>query len=140
MRARPVDSSRIIPPSELVSAERRFLEIEEFLATKCPCYGASDANTRHVRLYHRSGAQVNQYQPLVHAVFFTLKWMSTRHQVESGAPFNADRDVRMDMVIKREGLRDATASEYRNKAILLDVTFADLEAMSHMRTGSADRD
>ena len=66
--------------------------------------------------------------------------MSTRHQVESGAPFNADRDVRMDMVIKREGLRDATESEYRNKAILLGVTFADLEAMSHMRTGSADRD
>ena len=30
--------------------------------------------------------------------------------------------------------------EYRNKAILLDVTYADPQAMGHMRVGSADRD
>ena len=30
--------------------------------------------------------------------------------------------------------------EYRNKAILLDVTYADPQAMGHMREGSADRD
>ena len=43
----------------------------------------------------------------------------------------------MDIVIERGGLRDATASEYRNKVILLDVTFADPQAAGHMRAGSA---
>ena len=114
--------------------------MEEFLATRCPCYGATGANTRHARLCHRSGAQVVQHQLLVHALSGTFKRMSTCHQVESGAPFNADRDLRMDMVIERGGLRDATASEYRNKAILLDVTYADPQAVGHMRAGSADRD
>ena len=46
----------------------------------------------------------------------------------------------MNIVAKAGGLRDATASEYRNKAILLDVTYADPQAGVHMRTGKADRD
>ena len=46
----------------------------------------------------------------------------------------------MDVVIERGGLRDATAAEYRNNAILLDVTYADPQAMGHMRAGSADGD
>ena len=46
----------------------------------------------------------------------------------------------MDMVIERGGLRDATTSEYRNKATLLDVTRADPQAMGYMRTGNAERD
>ena len=33
-----------------------------------------------------------------------------------------------------------TASEYRNKAMLLDVTYADPQAADHMRAGSANRD
>ena len=66
--------------------------------------------------------------------------MSIRHQVEIGAPFHAGRDLRMDVVIERGGLRDATAAEYRNNAILLDVTYADPQAMGHMRAGSADGD
>eukprot|EP00904_Undaria_pinnatifida_P007537 jgi/Undpi1/3913/HiC_scaffold_16.g07281.m1 len=38
------------------------------------------------------------------------------------------------------GLRDATASDYRDKSILLDVTYyADPQAGVHMRAGSADR-
>ena len=115
--------------------------MEEFLATRCPCYGATGANTRHARLCHRSGAQVVQHQLLVHALSGTFKRMSTCHQVESGAPFNADRDLRMDMVIERGGLRDATASEYRNKAILLDVTYADPQAVGYMPlAGNTDRD
>ena len=66
--------------------------------------------------------------------------MSIRHQVENGAPFNAEMDLRMDLVIERGGLRDATAAEYRNKAILLDVTYVDSQAVGHMRAGSANRD
>ena len=46
----------------------------------------------------------------------------------------------MDIVIERGGLRDVTSSEYRNKAILLDVTHVDPQARVHMRDGSADRD
>ena len=46
----------------------------------------------------------------------------------------------MDIVIEKGGVRDATAAEYRNKAILLDVTYVDPQAVGHMRTGSANRD
>ena len=66
--------------------------------------------------------------------------MAIHHQVESGAPFNGDRDLRMDIVIERGGLPDAMASEYRNKATLLDVTYADPHAVGNMGTGSANRD
>ena len=45
----------------------------------------------------------------------------------------------MDIVIEAGGLRDSTASEYRDKSILLDVTYADPQAGVHMRAGSADR-
>ena len=40
--------------------------------------------------------------------------MSVRQQVKNGAPFNADRDLRMDIVFAR-GLRDASASDFTNK-------------------------
>lgn len=33
-----------------------------------------------------------------------------------------------------------TPSNYRNKTILLDVTYADPHAVDHMRAGSTDRD
>ena len=62
LRARPVlDSARTIPASEFVTAGTRFLGIEEFLAARCPCCGEAEVITRHARLYHRSGAQVNQH-------------------------------------------------------------------------------
>ena len=102
LRARRVDSSRVIPASECVSAGRRFLGMEEFLATRRPCCGATDADTRHARLCHQSGAHANQHQPLIHALSRTFKRMSIRQKVESGAPLNADRDLRMDMVVERE--------------------------------------
>ena len=65
--------------------------------------------------------------------------MSIRHQVESGAPFHADRPLRTNIVIEAGGFRNATKSEYRDKSILLDVTYADPQAGVHMRAGSADR-
>ena len=64
--------------------------------------------------------------------------MSIRHQVESRLPFHANRDFRMDIVIDAGGLRDATASEYRDK-LMLDVTHADPQGGVHMRAGNADR-
>ena len=138
IRARPVESARTIPASEFVTAGKRFLGIAEFLAARCPCCGKAEVNTRHARLCHRSGAHSNQHQPLVHALSRTLKSMSIRHQVESGAPFHANRDLRMDIVIEAGGLRDATASEYRDKSILLDVTYAHPQTGVHMQEGSAD--
>ena len=45
----------------------------------------------------------------------------------------------MDIVIEAGALIDATASEYRDKLILLDVTYADPQAGVHMRAGSADQ-
>ena len=65
-RARPVESSRVNRATGFVSAGRRILGREEFQATRCPCSGATDANTRHAHLCHRWGAQVNQHQPPVH--------------------------------------------------------------------------
>ena len=69
-----------------------------------------------------------------------MKRMSVRHQVESGAPFNADRDLRMDIAIGRGGLRDASASDFRHKSRLVDVTYADPQAEVHLRAGSIDQD
>ena len=51
--------------------------------------------------------------------------------MESGEPFNAERNLRMDIVIRRESLRDAPNREYRDKSILLDVTHADPQAQVH---------
>ena len=82
LRARPVNSARTIPASEFVTAGKIFLGIEEFLAARCPCCGEAEVNTRHARLCHRSGAQVNQHQPLVHALSRTLKSMSIRWKAE----------------------------------------------------------
>ena len=122
-----------------MAAGKRFLGTEKFLAARWPYCGEAEINTRHARLCHRSGAQVDQHQPLVQSLSRTLKSMSIRHQVERGAAFHADRDLLMDIVIEAGGLRDATASEHRDKWMLLDVTYADPQAGVHMRTGSADR-
>ena len=104
LRVRPVYPARTIPASEFVTAGRRFLGTEEFLAERCSCCGAAEVNTRHARLCYRSGPQVNQHQPLVHALSCTLKSLSIRHQVESGTPFHANRGLRMDIVIEAGGL------------------------------------
>ena len=135
-----MDAQRVIPAQEFLYAGRRHLGIEEHLAATCPACGATDANTRHARLCHRAGAQVNQHQALVHATSRFLNRMSVRHQVETGAPFNADRDLRMYIVIERGGLRDASASDFRHKSIIVDVTYAEPQAGIHLRAGSADQD
>ena len=44
---------------------------------------------------------------------------------EKRCALNADSDLRMDIVIERGGLRDASASDFRHTSILIDVTYAD---------------
>ena len=116
LRARPTDSLRVKPAAEFVGMGRRFTGIEEDLAMRWPCCDAVDVDTRHARIYPRACAQVNQHQPLLHATFRTLKRLGIPHQVESGEPFTADRNLWMDIVIRRRGLRDAPNREYREKS------------------------
>lgn len=87
--------------------------------------------------------QVNQHQPPVYVLSGTIKRLSIRHQSgKRRAPFNAEKDLRMDVVIERGGLRDVTWPEYTaNEAIPLDVNqHADPLEEVHIRTGRADRD
>ena len=119
---------------------RRFLGIEEHVAVRCPVCDAVDVDTRHGRICPRAGAQVNQHQPLVHARSRLLKWLGIPHQVESDEPFTADRNLRMEIVVRRGGLRDAPNGEFGEKSILLDVTRADPRVQIHLRGGSADHD
>ena len=114
LRARPADPQRVISAQEFLYAGWRHLGIEEHFSATCHACGAADANTQHARLCHRAGAQLNQHEPLVQAISRLLKRMPVSHQVESGAPFNADSDLRMDIVIERGGLRDASASDLRH--------------------------
>ena len=128
---RPVDAQRVIPAEEFLYAGRRHLETEEHLAATCPACGAADVNTRHARLCHRAGAQVNHYQPLVHATCHFLKRIFVRHQVESGAPFNADRDLRMENRY-REGRPP--------RRVGIGFPTQKHTSRRHLRAGSADQD
>ena len=67
---------------------------------------------------------VGEHQPLLHAILRTYKRLGIPHQEERGKPFTADRNLRMDTVIRRAGLRDAPNLEYRDKSILLGATHA----------------
>ena len=109
---------------------------EEYAAMRCPCCDAVDVDTRHARICPRAGAQVNQHQPRLHAISRTLKRLEIPHKVESGEPFTADRNLRVDIVIRRGGLRDAPR-ECREKSILLDVAPADQQAQVHTCGDSA---
>ena len=50
----------------------------------------------------RAGKPASSATTVVHALSRTFKRLSIRHQVESGAPFNADINLRIDIVIERE--------------------------------------
>ena len=84
-----------------------FIGIEEHVAVRCPSCDAVDVDTRYPRLCPRAGAQVNQHQSLLHAISSMLKWLEFLDQVESREPFTADRNLRMDIVTRRGGLRDS---------------------------------
>ena len=96
--------------------------IEEHVAVRC-C-DATDVDTRHAGICPRDCAQVNQHQPLLHSISRTLKRLRVLHQVQSGEPFTADRNLRMDIVVGGGGLRNAPNPEYRDKSIMVDVTHA----------------
>ena len=100
----------VIPATEFVGIGRRFMGIEEHVARRCPCCDATDADTRHARICPRAGAQVNQHQPLLHAISRTVKRLGVPRQVESGEPFTADRNLWMDIVVRRGSLQRNTGT------------------------------
>ena len=106
--------------------------IEEHVAVRCPCCDAVDVDIRHVHIcLCRPGAQLNQPHNRLSTrcpVPGTSKQLGIGHQVENGEPFTADRNLRVDIAVRRGGLRDAPSREYREKPILLGATHADPQA------------
>ena len=93
--------------TEFVGNGRRFMGIEKHVAVRCPCCDATDVDPRHARICPRAGTQVSQHQPILHAISRTLKRLGVPHQAEIGEPFAADRNLRMGIVVRRRGLRNA---------------------------------
>ena len=61
--------------------------------------------------------------------------------MESDEPFIKDRNLRIDIVVRKGGLQDVPKREHRYKSIQLDVTHhAERQAQVHLRGGGADRD
>ena len=80
---------------------------------------------------------MNQNQPLLLAISHTLKRFEIPHQVESGEPFSAHRNLRLGIAVRRGDLRDALHRKKRDKSILLDVAHAHPLAQVHLLGGSA---
>ena len=59
--------------------------------------------------------------------------------MESGEPFTAERNLQMDIVIRRH-LRDTPNREYKDKSIPLDVTHADPQVQVHLQGGRSGHD
>ena len=93
------------------------MEIEEYVAVRCPCRDAVDVDTRHARICARADEQVNQHQSLLRGISHMLKRLGIPHQLESERPFTADRSLKMDIVVRTGGLRDAPNRDYRDKSI-----------------------
>lgn len=70
LRARPVDHARTITPAEHLNMGHRLLSIGPCMA---PSYRCCDADSGHTHIRVRLGAQVNQHQPLIHALLRTLE-------------------------------------------------------------------
>ena len=68
IRARPTDSLRVVTAAEFVGMARRLIGIEENVAMGRSCCDAVEVDTRHARFCRRPGAQMNQHQPLLHAM------------------------------------------------------------------------
>lgn len=56
--------------------------------------------------------------------------------VGDGAAFTTERGFRMDLALPAGELNEATMSDYRRKDLLVDVTYAELQAAAHLQRGS----
>ena len=73
---------------------------------------STDVDTRFAHICFRAGEQANQHQSLLHAISRTLKWLGILHQIERAELFTTDRNLRMDIVVRRRRLRDAPNREH----------------------------
>ena len=103
LRTRPTDSLRVITRSRVRGHGKAVLGDRGTRGNEAPL----------LRICSRAGAQVNQHQTFVHAMSRTLNRLGIRQQVESGEPFTADWNLRMDIVVGRGGLRDAPNREHK---------------------------
>ncbi|CAN0301499.1 unnamed protein product, partial [Scytosiphon promiscuus] len=144
LRATPTDKAFGFPSDEFTLALKRSVGLEEYLAPGCPrCYRNRDScgiSKMHAHSCPRDGAQVNMHETLKYAMSRALNGISVKHDVESGASFTGERNLSMDIVIRRGALRNAPCSVYRNKGMLLDVTHAAPRAQVQVRNDSATRD
>ncbi|CAM9214322.1 unnamed protein product [Choristocarpus tenellus] len=56
--------------------------------------------------------------------------------MEDGSPFTVDWNFSMDLVFHAGVLADAGRAPYRDKSLLLDVTFVEVQATSHLPLSS----
>ena len=71
-------------------------------------------------------------EPLKYALYRALNGLRVKHDVEkSGAPFTAERNLSMDIVVRPGALANASSPDNRNKGTLLDVTHADPQVHVH---------
>ena len=118
---------------------RHFIEIDEHVAVVALLRCSRRGHPARTKLSQSRGT--GEPAPTTSSRDFPhVKRLGIPHHVESGEPFTADRNLRMDVVIRRGGLRDAPNSEYREKSILLDVTHVDSQAEVHLRGSIADHD
>lgn len=57
--------------------------------------------------------------------------------MEDGAPFTAVRDFQIELVIPAGELKEATMGAYRHEGLLIDVTYAKPQAVTHLQRGNA---
>ena len=143
-----MDPTRIIPASEFVSIGRRFLGIEEPI-DEVPLLrsdGCQHASRAHMPPSRRAGKPASSATTVVHALSRTFKRLSIRHQVESGAPFNADINLRIDIVIEREASEREASETLRRQSTATkrysstSRTQTPRRESTFMRDGGADRD
>lgn len=129
------------PPEQACGKGTKFLGIEPYIASTCPCRGGVrcvDARDARLNLPHSRSS--GQPQPAVGTHYCrNLQTAFHQHGVEAGSPFTADRDFfQMDyMTVPAEELKTDSMPACRNKWLLIYVTFAGPQAAVHVRNGSA---
>lgn len=73
----------------------------------------------------RAGDQVKLHPSLVHAITGILEWLGIPHEIKSETPCTENRNLRMNIVIRKIVPRSVPKQECRDKAVLLDETHVD---------------
>lgn len=69
-RANPIVSCE---PSDFASTDRRLAEVDERVATGCPCCVTADVDVGRSRVFSEAGASVNQHQSVLLEIIRTPK-------------------------------------------------------------------